>query len=395
MIKGFFWLVLAYSLSQFYRACLSVFAPVLNADIGLGPDQVSTALGLWFLVFAAMQIPVGWLLDHRSPRKTAATLLALGGGGGALVFSLAQGPFGIYAAMILIGIGCSPVLMTSFYIFARCAPSNRFGTLAGLVLGFGSLGNLAASVPLSVSLDLIGWRATAVVLAGATVIVAGTIYKLVQDPPRLAPVEPGKSSGLGEVLRIWPLYPILAIAVVSYAPPAGLRGSWAGGYLADVYAMDASGIGRVTFFMALAMIAGSLAFGPLDRVIPNRKWIVIGGNLLTLALLVWLWHGTGQQSVVFITVLFVGIGFFGSAYIQIMNHGRTLLPTHLIGRGVTLINLFSIGGVGVFQIVTARVFGTSPQNLVSAYASVFAVFFVCLGVGIILYLFSTEEALEP
>lgn len=394
MVKGLFWLIVAYSLSQFYRACLAVFAPVLKAEIGLEADQVSTALGVWFLVFAAMQIPVGWLLDNRSPSKMAAILLALGGGGGAVVFAMAQGPWGVYIAMMLIGVGCSPVLMASFYIFARSAPSNRFGTLAGLVVGLGSLGNLAASAPLSWAMSVIGWRGVCLVLAVMTVLVAFALHRFVQDPPAVDRSDETKRGGLRDVLTIWPLYPILVMAAVAYAPPAGLRGSWAGGYLSDVYGLDADGIGRVTFFMALSMIAGALAFGPLDRIIRSRKKIVLIGTCIALAFLIWLWLGTGTQSVLMVSALLVGIGFFGSAYGQIMNHGRTLLPEHLTGRGVTLINLFSIGGVGVFQFVTARVYNkvmADGAQVADGYTAVFACFVGVLSVGCLLYLLSKEK----
>jgi MFS family permease len=394
MVKGLVWLIAGYSLSQFYRACLAVFAPVLKAEIGLEADQVSTALGIWFLVFAAMQIPVGWLLDHRSPRKIASIMLSIGGGGGALIFAMAQGPWGIYAAMALIGFGCSPVLMLAFYIFARSAPSDRFGTLAGLVVGLGSLGNLAASVPLSWAMSLIGWRGTCLVLAGATVIISLALSRFVQDPPAIDHSNVESRGGLRELVKIWPLYPILAMAAVAYAPAGGLRGSWAGGYLSDVYGLTSEGIGRVTFFMALSMIAGALAFGPMDRIIRSRKRIVLSGTLIALGCLVWLRLGAGSQSVWQISILLVGIGFFGSAYGQIMNHGRTLVPAHLTGRGVTLINLFSIGGVGVFQIVSAGVFASTVEkgaDSLIGYKAVFGLFIISLTIGCLIYLTSKEQ----
>ncbi|MEM5476121.1 MFS transporter [Pacificibacter sp. AS14] len=393
MVKGLVWLIIAYSLSQFYRACLAVFAPVLKAEIGLEADQVSTALGIWFLIFAAMQIPVGWLLDHRSPRKTASIMLALGGGGGALLFAMAQGPWGIYAAMGLIGVGCSPVLMLSFYIFARSAPSNRFGTLAGLVVGLGSLGNLAATVPLSWSMSLIGWRVTCLVLAGATVLISLALSRFVQDPPAVDHSNAANQSSLRDLVTIWPLYPVLVMAAVAYAPAAGLRGSWAGGYLSDVYGLTSEGIGRVTLFMALSMIAGALAFGPMDRIIRSRKRIVLIGTSAALVCLVLLWTGAGSQSVWQISALLAGVGFFCSAYGQIMNHGRTLLPDHLTGRGVTLINLFSIGGAGVFQIVSAGVFSGAMQRSAESlvgYKTVFGLFIISLTVGSLIYLMSKE-----
>ena len=83
MKLGIFFLVLAYVLSQFYRAFLAVLSPVLQAEIGATPADLALSSGLWFLIFAAMQIPVGVALDRIGPRRTAAWLLALAGGGGA------------------------------------------------------------------------------------------------------------------------------------------------------------------------------------------------------------------------------------------------------------------------------------------------------------------------
>ena len=150
-------LMLAYVLSQFYRAFLAVLSPVLKAEIGATAENLASASGLWFLAFALMQIPVGAALDRIGPRLTASVLLAVGGVGAA-VFAMATGPGAINLAMVLIGIGCAPVLMASYYIFARSLAPAVFGTLAGVMIGVGSLGNLAASLPLSMAVAAIGWR---------------------------------------------------------------------------------------------------------------------------------------------------------------------------------------------------------------------------------------------
>ena len=59
MKVGIVGLLLAYMLSQFYRAFLAVLSPALANDIGATPSDLAFASGLWFLVFAGMQIPVG------------------------------------------------------------------------------------------------------------------------------------------------------------------------------------------------------------------------------------------------------------------------------------------------------------------------------------------------
>jgi hypothetical protein len=77
-----------------------------------------------------------------------AVLFLIGGSGGAALFAVAQSALHVKLAMLLIGIGCSPVLMASYYIFARVYSPRIFATLAATIIGVGSVGNLAGSVPL-------------------------------------------------------------------------------------------------------------------------------------------------------------------------------------------------------------------------------------------------------
>ena len=85
MRAGLIFLVLAYMLSQFYRSFLAVLAPSLMADLGMTPERLSTASGLWFIAFAAAQIPCGSAFDRLGPRRVTAVMLGLCGGLGALL----------------------------------------------------------------------------------------------------------------------------------------------------------------------------------------------------------------------------------------------------------------------------------------------------------------------
>ena len=94
-------LIMAYTLSQFYRAFLAVLSPVLQAELGAAPDDLAISSGLWFFAFAAMQLPIGAALDRIGPRRTVAVLLALGGAGGAAVFAVAQAPWGSASILLI------------------------------------------------------------------------------------------------------------------------------------------------------------------------------------------------------------------------------------------------------------------------------------------------------
>ncbi len=390
MIPGLIFLCGTYILSQFYRAFLAVLAEVLQADLGAGADDLALASGLWFLTFALMQIPVGEALDRIGPRRTAGWLFLIGGAGGAVVFALATAPWHISVAMVLIGIGCSPVLMASFYIFSRVYPAAMFATLGSVMIGVGSLGNIAGTVPLAWAIETLGWRETLWGVAGVSALLAGGVFLSVRDPARVGQGQAGSVLDLLRLPALWAIFPML---IVNYLAAGGLRGLWVGPYLSDVYGATNAVVGQATLYMGLAMIVGTFAYGPLDRLLGTRKWVIFGGNFLgTLAIAALaLFPLAGYWPAILMIVV---IGFFGSSFPVIMAHARAFVPPHLAGRGMTLMNLFGIGGVGVFQVVTGRVYAGVDGEGVAVhlpYQAVFAVFAVTMALGLAAYLFSRDR----
>lgn len=380
-------LVLAYVLSQFYRAFLAVMTPVLTKDLGVTAAELASASGWWFLAFAAMQVPIGAWLDRVGPRLTAGVLLALGAGG-AVLFSQATGALQIKLAMALIGVGCAPVLMAGYFIFARSYSPAVFGTLAALMLGVGTLGNVASSLPLSWAVSAFGWRETVLGLAAITGAVALAILLLVRDPEKL---DGARGGSMLELLKMPVLWPILAMMVVCYAPIAGLRGLWIGPYFADVHGAGQAEIARVSLWVGLAMVAGNFAYGPLDRWLGRRKLVIFVGNAVTLACLVALWWFAAAASLV-VTAILVAAGFFGATFPIVLAHGRSFVPPHLTGRGVTLLNLFGIAPIGIAQIVTGRIHAaTEPVAPAAPYEAVFLFFVVATAIGLFVYLWSQDR----
>ncbi|WP_417524379.1 MFS transporter [Marinovum sp.] len=389
MNAGLILLTLGYVFSQFFRSFLAVLAEVLERDIGARPDDLATASGTWFLVFALMQIPVGAALDRIGPRRTSAVLFAIGGAGGAAAFALAQTPAHVTFAMGLIGLGCSPVLMASYYIFARTYRPAIFASLAATVLGVGTLGNLAGTLPLTLLVEAIGWRETLWTLAAATAVIALGIFLVVRDPPAAETTQRGSVLDLLRLPALWLIFPMM---FVNYAAAGGLRAVWIGPYLRDVHGLTPNAVGLATLAMGVAMIAGTFAYGPLDRWLGTRKWVILPGNALVVlgCTALWLWPVSGVTAAI---ALFCIVGFFGMTFPMILAHGRSYAPAHLTGRGVTLMNLFGIAGVGIFQVVTGRVQEAAATSgpVEASYAPVFAIFALITLVGMIPYLFSRDR----
>ncbi|PRY93340.1 putative MFS family arabinose efflux permease [Hasllibacter halocynthiae] len=386
MRAGFAALIAAYLLSQYTRAFLAVLAPTLEDAVGATADDLALASGFWFAAFALMQLPIGAALDRAGPRRTAAALHLLGGAGGAALFAVAAAPWQVMLAMGLIGAGCAPVLMAAYYILARDFPPALFATLGGAIIGLGSLGNLLAAAPTLWGIEALGWRGLLWALAAAFALIAGAIALTVRDP---APADGGGRGSVLDLLRTPALWPILLLMAVNYAPAAGLRGLWIGPFMTDLH--GPATVGAATLAMAIAMIAGSLLYGPLERLARRRKPLLLAGNLAgaaTCLLLAAFVHMPAAAAV----ACFALIGLAGGSYPVMMAHGRAFMPAHLTGRGVTLMNLFSIGGAGAMQAASGPVFraaGGAPGG----YAPLLAFFGLALLAGCAAYLLAREAPL--
>jgi MFS family permease len=128
-------------------------------------------------------------------------------------------------------------------------------------------------------------------------------------------------------------------------------------------------------------------------MISSRKWMITGGTAATL-LAAFVLIALPAHSFLLSVALLCVIGFFGATYPVIMAHGRSFLPSHLIGRGVTMLNLFSVGGVGVAQFISGRVYRAAlpAESPDGPYVAVFLLFGAALAVGFVIYLFSRDNS---
>jgi len=382
-------LACAYVLSQFYRSFLAVLTPALTSDLQADKADLALASGIWFITFALMQFVVGIALDRYGPRRTAAIIFGLGTVSGAVIFATAQTPVAIVIAMALFGIGCSPILMASLFLFARRYPASKFAVMTSSLVAFGNLGNVVGASPLALAVESFGWREVMLGLGGASLIISLLISLTVRDPAKATSEQSGMG-GYGALLKSKVLWAVMIMTLLCYAPVASIRGLWAGPYLLDMYDANALQIGQATLYMALGMIVGSLVYGPLDRWFNTRKWVVFTGNVIVLgALLVFAINPV--RSLDTATGLFVIIGLCGTSYGVLMAHGRQFLPAHLVGRGVTLLNFCSIFGVGAMQFVSGRVVQQQADpSAPASYQILFTLYAVTLGVALFIYLFSRD-----
>ncbi len=388
-MPGIIILCWGYVFSQFFRAFLAVMTPVLGAELGMTAAEFAYASGAWFVAFAVFQFPVGIMLDSIGPKRTAALLFTLFGGGGVFLFGYADSPTTIIIAMAMIGIGCSSALMAPFYIFMREYSPAKFALFSSIFVGIGTLGNIASSEPLAAAIEAFGWRETTLVLGIFTVLVGIGIYFLVNDPEKVKKTE--ADGGYVELFQLKALWPIFPMILAGYVVAAGIRGSWIGPIHADLYGYDTLQVGRATLWMSIALVLGTLFYGPLDRIFNTRKYLVFSGNLIVVIICIMLAYQIPDNSTLMLVAL-VAIALFGANYTVQMAHGKSFLPSHLAGRGITLLNFCSIGGAGIFQwisgpVVSANAVAGNPQT---QFQSLFTFYAILMAVALVIYAFSKD-----
>ncbi len=389
-MAGYAVLALAYVMSQFFRAFLAVLTPVLSSELGMTKPELGLASGMFFMTFAFMQFPVGLLLDRRGPRFTAGLIFPLFAGGGAFLFALAPNGWVVILAMSLIGIGCSPVLMASYFQFAKTGSPARFAMFTTWLVAFGTLGNVAGTSPLAYAAEAFGWRPTIAALGVVAILVGFGVWTFANSQPRVEGTKGSGYSGYITLLRMPFLWPMIPLMILAYMPPAGIRGLWAGPYLSETFGANAVSIGNVTFFMALSMAFGSFLYGPLEKLVGSVKWVIFIGNVVQVSMLLWLAFAA-PDSLALTGIVFSAIGLFGMTYGLQMAHGRSFLPPELLGRGVTLINFFNIIGVAIMQIAGGTILkfaGNADGS--GAFGNLFLIYAILVGFSVIAFAFAKD-----
>ncbi|MFP6744393.1 MAG: MFS transporter [Alphaproteobacteria bacterium] len=381
----------AYFISQFFRASIAVIAPDLARDLALSPEGLGTVTGAFFLAFGATQIPLGIMLDRFGPRLTMASLL-LAAVAGSLVFAMAESLVILTLGRALIGVGCAGVFMGSVVVCARWFPPDRLATAAAVVLAVGGTGNLLAATPLAFAADHIGWRGAFVAMAALSLVMAGVVFALVRDAPPDHPFHRRRRETLRDTLRGMrevlgnPRLPFIALmAFVAYSAMATVLTLWAGPYLADVHGLDGVARGNVLLLPALGLIAGPLCYGPLDRLLDTRKWLVVGGALATIGVLGCLALIPAPPLWLAVTLLTL-LGFVGTYSIMIMTHGRASFPERLVGRAVTIVNFANFTGVAVMQFAVGAIVGAFEATDGAAPETAYRIAFGFLAVTLIIAL---------
>jgi sugar phosphate permease len=174
--------VAIYILAVFHRSSLGV-AGLLAADrFDIAATQLSVFTMVQLLVYAAMQIPVGALLDRFGPRRM---LFA-----GVATMTVAQFAFAFadsfgmgVLARVAVGMGDAMVFIPLLRIVALWFPPVRIPMVTQLTGLLGQTGALVAATPLVAALHHWGWTPSFAVAASVGIVLGIVLLLVVRDSP--------------------------------------------------------------------------------------------------------------------------------------------------------------------------------------------------------------------
>jgi MFS family permease len=352
ILRVFLPFVLGYYIAYLFRTINAVMAAPLATELGLGADDLGLLTSVYFLTFAAAQIPIGILLDRYGPRRVQSVLLMIAAAGSTL-FAVSDHFWMLLVGRALIGLGVASAMTAGLKALVLWFPGDRVPLLNGLMVMLGALGAVTATLPADLLLDWIGWRELFGLLAGLTVASAVMIHLVV---PEATPVRSGTvAAGLKKVYadpRFWRVAPLSASCI---GTAWALQGLWAAQWFKDVEGLDRAGVVIHLFAMAVALSLGAILLGiAADRL---RRRGVGPGSLLGLVAAAFI---ATQVALILRLPLpsylqWAVVAAVGAATVLSFAILADYFPNQLAGRANGALNLFHIAAAFAVQYATGVV----------------------------------------
>ncbi len=393
-----------YFWSVFFRASNAIIAPELQKDLSLTPERLGTLSASFFYAFALAQVPIALLLDRLGARRIM-TALSLVGSLGAVIFGLAPDLNAAVIGRTLLGLGMAANFIGSLKLFTQWFSPREFATMAGLLTGVGTIGSLAASTPLALLVDRIGWRASFIAVGVLTAALA--IFFHVGVSERHYPTEglsgevAGASRKTSVISELKTLFSSRDYWLIScgtffrYGTMMAIQGLWAGPYLMQCFRLSPVQAGNIITGTIIGYVAGCSGGGWLsDRVLGSRKYVVILGLAGMTATSMCLTWSLGQKDPFFQALTFFSLGLFGGIGNVVYAHIKGVMPPEMAGMALTGINFFTMLGVGAYIHLMGWVIECLPvekQAGLEGYQTAFSPVFIGLAAATLLYFFTRES----
>jgi len=300
---------------------------------------------LQLLVYAALQIPVGLLVDRFGSRAMiagGAVLMGLGQFQLAFADSIPGGVLG----RVLVGAGDAMTFISVIRLIPLWFAPARVPLVTQLTGMSGQLGQLISVIPFAFVLHSSGWTPAFLMLAGMSAVAAVLVVVLLKDVPpgveRPTSQQGLKATGVslarawrqpGTRLGMWSHFTIQFSGTV-------FAMTWGYPFLISGQGLDA---GTVASLMAL-YVAAAMAVGPfIGRFVsrhPLRRSTMV---LLIAAVTAAAWAAVllipGRAPLWLLAILVVALAIGGPGSMIGFDFARTFNPAHRIGTATGIVNV--------------------------------------------------------
>lgn len=348
---------LAYFFSALVRAITATLSPTLTTEFNLSAQDLGLLAGGYFLGFSLTQLPLGRWLDQHGPKKVILAFLSFAVLG-CLAFAWADSFHGLLAARVLCGMGVSACLMAPLTGYRRWFDASTQLRTNSWMLMTGSLGMLAATLPVQWLMPIWGWRALFVMLgvmiaiAMLLIAVLVPVWKTATQTAAAVQTPQDDDGSYSEIWRSAYFWRMTPIGFFTYGGMVAIQTLWAGPWMTQVAGWTAGEAAQGLFLINLAMLVsfwlwGLITPGLARRGVPVERLIAWGVPLSFLAVgaLVWMGPAVGSGAAIGVALFCVTSTFVALAQPAV----GMAFSSHLAGRALSAYNLVVFAGIFVVQ----------------------------------------------
>lgn len=360
--------VAVYVVAVLHRTSFGVVGVEAVDRFSTGAALLASFVVVQVAVYAALQVPMGLLLDRFGSRvllSGGALLMA----GGQVLLAVADDVGEALLARVLVGGGDAATFIAVLRVVALWFPTHRaplFTQLTGLV---GQLGQVASAVPVVALLHAAGWGPTFAGLAGLGVVAALAALVGVRDAPSGSRVIRG-TGGLVLPLRAVLRRPGTWLGVWSHAatqfPQTVFVLLWGFPFLTVAQGLSPTRAGALLAVNVAAVMATGPVIGVLTGRHPlRRSWMVLATAVAVLAVWAVVLAHPGPSPLWLLVLLVVVTGIGGPASAIGFDYARTANPPQRLGTATAVVN----GGGFAVAVIALLAVGVVLDAAVSAGAA--------------------------
>jgi len=362
--------VFAYTVAVFHRASLGVAGLDAEQRFGINAGVLSLLGVVQLAVYAAMQVPVGVVLDRIGSRRMIVAGALFMACGQLLMATAGSLPAGL-AARVLVGAGDAMTFISVLRLIPAWFPARRAPLVTQLTGLLGQAGQIVAAFPLVAGLHAEGWTPTFATAAAAGVLVAVAVaVGLRNAAPGVTMVA---ATGRRAALRASWREPGTRLGLATHFVTA-FSGNvfalfWGYPYLVEAQGLSPAAAGGL---LTLLVVAG-MGIGPLLGTLagrwPLRRSVLVLGVVLSSALtwgVVLLWPG--RAPVWLLAVLVLVLAGNGPGSILGFDFARTENPPARLGSATGIVNVGGFVATLLMILVVGLLLDTSGSYRVAMSA---------------------------